>query len=344
MIVKETTEDIPLVSIIIPCFNAGSWIADAIENAISQSYPRIEVIVINDGSTDTSQDIINTYCDRVTTVVTKNIGGNNARNLGFNMSRGDFIQYLDADGLLAEDKIEKQVDILMKYNGCIVCCPTVFFPDGSDYSNHSPISNDLGLSGQKKTPIEFLKMLYGIENGYNQSMISSHAWLSPRYVIERAGLWDPSLTADQDGEFFCRVVLASGGVLSTPDTKVYYRKDTSNSVSCGRSLSHWVSRAKAQEVKISQLKLQVKNMNDRDHIDTVFAESFKQLAVSAYPEYKQFSDDMMDRVSQLGGTDYVPVLGGRVLEAIKHIFGWRVARQLSYFRSKFRKNMVPGRK
>ena len=101
-----------LVSIVIPCFNTEPWLNEAIDSCLSQSYPSIEIIVIDDGSTDGSLDIIKSYSDRIIWETGPNQGGNHARNRGFALSKGDYVQFLDADDYLLPQKLEKQVQFL----------------------------------------------------------------------------------------------------------------------------------------------------------------------------------------------------------------------------------------
>lgn len=99
----------PFVSILIPCFNAERFVAAAIESALSQDHPRVEVVVVDDGSTDGSLDVIRRYADRPNFrfETGPNRGGNAARNRLLQLAQGEFIQYLDADDLLHATKISR---------------------------------------------------------------------------------------------------------------------------------------------------------------------------------------------------------------------------------------------
>src|ERR1051326_5639298 len=105
----------PLVSIIIPCFNAARWLPATLQSALAQTWPNLEVIVVDDGSTDHSAAIARRYeGDRVRGVVQPNAGAAAARNTGLRHARGEFIQFLDADDLLAPEKIAKQMEALLR--------------------------------------------------------------------------------------------------------------------------------------------------------------------------------------------------------------------------------------
>jgi glycosyltransferase involved in cell wall biosynthesis len=103
----------PRVSIIIPCFNGEGVVHDAIESALAQTYLEKEVIVVDDGSTDRSLEIINGFGTKVKSVTGPNQGGAAARNRGLSLASGEFVQFLDADDLLKPDKLAHQVPFLV---------------------------------------------------------------------------------------------------------------------------------------------------------------------------------------------------------------------------------------
>ncbi len=109
-----------LVSILIPCFNAERWVADAIESALAQTWPDKEVIVIDDGSQDRSLDIIKSFGNRIRWETGPNRGGNVARNRLLELARGEWLQYLDADDYLLPPKIEQQAMFLRNHPTCDV--------------------------------------------------------------------------------------------------------------------------------------------------------------------------------------------------------------------------------
>src|SRR6266566_9337206 len=98
----------PLVSILIPAFNAQEWITDTLKSAIAQTWPRKEILVIDDGSTDQTLAIARQFASEGVSVITqKNQGAAATRNKALSISQGDYIQWLDADDPLAPDKIAR---------------------------------------------------------------------------------------------------------------------------------------------------------------------------------------------------------------------------------------------
>ncbi len=102
----------PLVSILMPAFNAEEWIADTIKSAIGQTWQRKEIIIVDDGSTDRTLEVARQFASREVVVVTQeNQGASAARNKAFSISQGEYIQWLDADDLLSSEKIARQMAV-----------------------------------------------------------------------------------------------------------------------------------------------------------------------------------------------------------------------------------------
>src|SRR5271170_1948910 len=100
----------PLVSILIPAYNAEAWISDTLRSAIAQTWEQKEIIVVDDGSTDQTLAIARRFeSDSVRVVPQKNQGAAAARNTALSLCHGDYIQWLDADDILAPDKIARQM-------------------------------------------------------------------------------------------------------------------------------------------------------------------------------------------------------------------------------------------
>ena len=116
----------PKVSILIPCYNAEKWIAQAIKSALNQTYSHKEVIVVDDGSTDRSLAVIKSFGDSIHWETGENRGGNIARNRLLELSTGEWLQYLDADDYLFPNKIEQQVNFSVQVpNTDIIYSPSI---------------------------------------------------------------------------------------------------------------------------------------------------------------------------------------------------------------------------
>ncbi len=112
----------PLVSVVIPCYNSQVSVADAIRSALAQSYSPVEVVVVDDGSTDDSLKVIKSFGDSVRFSSGPNQGAAVARNTGARIANGDLLQFLDADDVLYPNKLEKQVPLALLHRPGMVFC------------------------------------------------------------------------------------------------------------------------------------------------------------------------------------------------------------------------------
>jgi glycosyltransferase involved in cell wall biosynthesis len=206
----------PLVSILIPAYNAQDFIANAIASAVSQTWPRKEIVVVDDGSRDATLAIARRFASRELCAVTQsNQGAAAARNHALSRCQGDYVQWLDADDLLGRDKIARQIAAIERAPdsrrllsgawGRFVHCPSraTFVP--------TPLWDDL-------SPVEWLIRKLAL-NVYMQTA----TWLVSRELTDAVGPWDTRMLSDDDGEYFCRVVLASTGTRFVPDARMLYR-------------------------------------------------------------------------------------------------------------------------
>ena len=102
----------PLVSIVIPVYNGSNYMREAIDSALAQTYERVEVIVVNDGSTDDTEQIALSYGERIRYFRKENGGVSSALNLGIKEMKGEYFSWLSHDDVYTPDKIEVQIDAL----------------------------------------------------------------------------------------------------------------------------------------------------------------------------------------------------------------------------------------
>lgn len=229
----------PTVSIVIPCYNKRAYVAATIESALAQSQT-CEVIVIDDGSTDGSLSEIRRFDGRIRWVTGPNRGGCAARNAGVEMSSGTYLQFLDADDILPPDKIARQLATLRNApEGAIALCPWQFLHD--DGRLDAPDPRPFWKSYD--TGIDLLLGLW-LHGGF----FPTHPWLVPRALAQASGPWNERLSADQDGEYFGRILTRSGPVLLCADTSAHYRRPPDGAVSRDKSRRAFESRMRAFEV------------------------------------------------------------------------------------------------
>ena len=114
------------VSVVIPNYNYGNFIGAAIESALDQSYKPLQVVVVDDGSSDNSLQVVKQYLKHITLIVQQNSGQSAARNAGIKVARGDYVALLDADDYWSPDKLNQQVKLLNHRNQVVYCGLRVF--------------------------------------------------------------------------------------------------------------------------------------------------------------------------------------------------------------------------
>jgi glycosyltransferase involved in cell wall biosynthesis len=225
----------PLISIIIPSFNRESIISEALDSILEQTYTNWECIIVDDSSTDGTHSILKEYSNRDNRFITiaKPIelqqGASVSKNLGLQIARGEYIQFLDSDDVLAENKLEKQIDILKKENKKVisVCINTNFKEindavvldfDRKDYRNFN-------------NPEEYFELIGEIGGYY-----APESFLISKDLIDFSGHWNENLTLNDDGEFFFRIIHNSNKIIFNNDTYIRHRQKTGDNLSLLNSL------------------------------------------------------------------------------------------------------------
>ncbi len=119
-----------LIFIIIPVFNGERFLSECLDSILNQTYKKFEIIIINDGSTDSTQSIINQYKKRYDCIFDyyqKNSGQGVARNKGLNYSKGEFVAFIDADDLIHEEFLEKLYNSIKKHNSDFALCDWMYY-------------------------------------------------------------------------------------------------------------------------------------------------------------------------------------------------------------------------
>lgn len=215
---------LPLVSIIIPLYNAEKYVAEAIESVINQTYTNWELIIVNDGSIDNSLAIAKSFeNEKIKVFSQENKGASAARNFGYSLSKGDFIKFFDADDLLSQNMLEEQVNRLKDNENCIASAQW-----GRFYKNDiATFKLSPEECWQDMKPIDWISSSW--KNG--TSMTQPGIFLIQRNIIEKAGLWDETLTLIDDLEYFSKTILASTKILFCDNATLHYRSGIPNNLS-----------------------------------------------------------------------------------------------------------------
>ena len=305
----------PLVSILIPAYNAEQTIGGTLESATSQTWKRKEVIVVNDGSRDRTASIAKTYASHGVKVVNReNQGAAAARNHALSLCQGDYIQWLDADDLLSPDKVERQIRLLQNSLGVrtLLSCEWGYFiyrPSRALFSP-SPLWADLA-------PLEWL-----VRKWENNAHMQTATWLVSRELTQAAGPWNTHLLGDDDGEYFFRVILQSDGTRFCPEAKVFYRRSGS------ARLSH-IGRSKAkQDAQFLSMRMQIQKLlalQDTQRLRAACLTYLQNWLVHFYPERPDIVEQAQRLAEELGGKLEMPPLRWKYAW-LKPIFGYGFAK------------------
>jgi glycosyltransferase involved in cell wall biosynthesis len=306
----------PLVSILIPAYNAQEWIGDTIQSAIAQTWGRKEIIIVNDGSKDQTLAVAQRFESNSLKVFTQeNQGAAAARNKALSLSQGNYIQWLDADDLLHPEKITRQIEVLGDSPSRLSLLAGSWGQFMYRYDRARFLPTALWCD---QSPVEWL--IHKMEqNVYMQTA----CWLVSRELTEAAGPWDIRLLADDDGEYFCRVLLASNGVRFVPEAKVYYRASGTS------SLSYIGKSNRKREAQWLSMKLHIRylrSLEDSQRVRAACVRFLQNWMVFFYPERIDIFRQAESLAKELGGRLEIPRLSWKY-SWIRSVLGPELARR-----------------
>lgn len=315
-----------IVSIIIPNFNGEAFLGECLDSCLQQGECVKEIIVVDDHSTDNSWNVLRNYAERFPDLIkifkNRDKGACKARNYGFELSSGEYIQWLDSDDFLGQNKLKAQLNDLAGIENTISFSRTIHY---YQYINGKvkQVEETNSCLASSEEPSEFLLKLWGGLD-FQAATIQTGAWLVPRSVSQMAGIWNESLLRDQDGEYFTRAVLQSKRLIYSKAAKTFYRKiEKGKSITQTNSVSFFRSELDAINLKCQYLASQ----QESDLFKRAFAKQYLILAVSYYGRYGNLYKEAWERYQRFNYKISAPQLGGPVLEGLKKAFGWKLAKR-----------------
>lgn len=317
----------PLVSVIIPAYNAAEFITHTINNVISQTWKNLEIIIINDGSTDDTLTAIKKLLgdERIKLIDQENQGSTHSRNNGLYLAKGDYIQYLDADDILSPDKIECQINILKNKSPFeIAICRTKIFHNSPGDSNEE-IDRDFLYS--TNNTFEFILNLYGL-NGKN-GMIQPNSFLMSRELAFSIDPWNTvsGPSPDDDGEYFCRLMLKSTGIHFSHGIN-YYRKNLFLKTSLSNQHNHLHTKGKLNSLILKTNYLLA--VEDSFRVKKMMAKHFASFIYIYYALYPDLSEAAENFVHTMD-ISKIPIAGGKKFKLLAGIIGFKHALKLKKY-------------
>jgi glycosyltransferase involved in cell wall biosynthesis len=313
----------PFVSIIIPVYNSENFIAETIDAALNQTYPFLEIILINDGSTDNSAKLMEPYGEnpKIRIIHQANKGAAAARNTGYKDSRGAYIKFLDADDIMSADMIAEQVKLARKNPNGIISSQW-----GRFYHND--------LSSFKLNPEECWQDMPAADWlcsswKYTSSTTVPGIFLIPRRIVEQAGLWNESLSLLDDAEYFARTILAAEQVIFSPYSTLYYRSGLRNNLSGRKDPAAQLSAFEAYHGVISAL---LARRNDRT-AQQLAANIWQLFIYTVYPERPDLLSRAQQALTALPAPDISFPAGGYT-RFLSQLIGWKATKMFKSFLAK----------
>ena len=217
------------ISCIVPVWNGERYLAEALDSALAQTHPADEIIVVDDGSTDASADVVRSYGSRARYVHQRNAGSAAARNRGVAESRGELVSFLDQDDLWDRRKLERQVLHFQARPSTDVCVGHVelfWIPE---------LAHEGGA-------------YRGQPRGHRVPGYTAPAMLARRAAFDRVGRFDEGLSFGDATDWFLRAIDLGLDIALLPEVLLYHRMHASN-------LTRWRDSSKREFVHIVKATL-----------------------------------------------------------------------------------------
>lgn len=259
----------PLVSIIIPTFNRAHLIGETLDSIMAQTYQNWECIVVDDGSTDNTPEVMAEYVKRDSRIqyhhrpTNHKPGGNGARNFGLKISNGDYINWFDSDDLMHPEKLERQLKLLKNSSFNFTVCQSMIF--------EQHINNPIGLRSER------IQSENALDDFVTQEIVFLiTAPLFKKDFLLRNNLWfDENLRAAQEWEFFIRVLEVEPEYLTDPTPLAFNRKHPESITYSGNNIRNSVRLWNYYIARIKILKSTHLNPHTKQYLHQKIIEIYK---------------------------------------------------------------------
>lgn len=281
----------PLVSVIIPAYNYGQFVLSAINSVKQQDYPHIEIIVVDDGSTDNTPQLLSNLSS-IIYLHQENQGLSAARNQGIRLAKGKYLQFLDADDLLGSNSIGKRVAFLEQNpDKSAVICRSAFF-----HGQFYPQRLKFWHAEWRQPEADQVDLAL-----YYFNIAPPHAFLVRKSVIEKTSLeFDTSLRACEDYDFWFRLAQVSGVPGMVRSCWVYYRQhENSMSRSYTNQYRHDAELCRRILANADNSKMWLGSRPPSDYLAAMFASSLLTARRLWYVDRLSYSDFLTGHVLKL---------------------------------------------
>lgn len=317
----------PLVSIIVSCYNSEVFVRETLNSLVNQTYQNIEIIIVNDGSTDKSEEVILSFNqdERIRYYVQENKGQCAALNFGFTKSTGEYIKFYDSDDILSNDSIAEQLNSLKQsaqedisfiewrrfYNNVL--------PTFIDHNHFHTIHRDC-------TPFEYLTFTG------KMPMVQCGLWLIPRSLLLKGGLWDERLSLINDTEFFSRLLPHANRLIFSKKGYTFYRSNPNDT-----SLSKDVSKKgiKSALLSIDLMAKWLLNLEESDKIKKIIVSSYQMILIWSYPSQITISKIIERRINSYPSKCRQIPPTSLKYKITNSLIGWKLTTRLAKLLAKY---------
>ncbi|MFN3314526.1 MAG: glycosyltransferase family 2 protein [Hyphomonas sp.] len=310
----------PLVSVLVPAYRAEAYLAETLESVLAQTWPNLEVVVVDDGSPDGTLEVARRFEPRGVRVVAQ--GGNRGQTATLNRALAEmspdtaFVQYLDADDTISPNKIEAQVRrLLAEPPGTLATCSWARFYNGDPASAVFKTFHD---HRDYPDPLGWL-----VDDWTGRGTMPPGAWLYPRAVVDAVGPWHEGLSLNNDMEYFTRACLAASGIAFVPEARLYYRSGHAN-LSGRRDAAAMASQREVIRLSTGRLLAREDSPRTR-HASACYWQS---LAFMAFPDHPALVAEAEARAAELGGGTLTYGVA-RPFRPVRDLVGWKPAARLN---------------
>ncbi|HAT3991927.1 TPA: glycosyltransferase family 2 protein [Elizabethkingia anophelis] len=281
--------DYPLVSIIIPCYNASYYLKEVLESIKLQSYPNIECIAINDGSTDNTLDILNTFSDSQFHIYNQeNRGLSDTRNLGMEKATGDFIFFCDSDDILPTNAIESLVSAYTGKENIIIGKTANYAWETKKIDSHLPHPKEKQYFANKNAEV----LIQNISKGLSpiaQNKLYNSKFLKEKSLKFLSGIYH------EDELWFFETMFTAENILFIPDVTYYYTMDNSQSITKNHNDRNLIGYLSVIETIYKKYYLEFPQKS----ITAYYLSHLKKIVMGNYKHYSSYSNEALHKMEQI---------------------------------------------
>ncbi|MCA3080519.1 MAG: glycosyltransferase family 2 protein [Rhodocyclaceae bacterium] len=303
------------ISVLIACYNAAPFVRAAIESVLQQTFQNFEIIVIDDGSTDGTREVLASLSDpRLKVISQPNRGASSARNTAFAACQGEQVIYFDADDIMHPKHLESLYRRSAASSLIVPFSPWIRFKGDHQALRFESRPSQTDMSGPDWLVCEWTNA---------RQMMQSAMFLLPRSMIENYGGWDESLSLNDDFEFFGRILSQAEHMTFAAEAGLYYRSAVFNSLSAKRSANAITSAFHSVHAGTSHLLAKLNSAEARLACANCL-QDFVYITYPGFPEYRRIT---VGRISELGGSN-LPPDGPPGFQKLRRIIGWKSAKRV----------------